>query len=185
MASETPTTAKTPMEEAFLRRLIPEEIPPASPAETGNQPTTPRSPVDVILAIREDMARFQKVSSGSSKQEFRESLRATMKAACMDALQQSAQRSAAAAADAADGHGQKRPGGRGRPSARRPDDTHGGGIPVWPNIEPILEYLKEREASRPKLSRAQVRRLAKSVLREMEAKKGPSEKQSSKKEILS
>ena len=35
----------------------------------------------------------------------------------------------------------------------------GADRPDYPNIEPIVEYLQERGAIRPKLSRAQIRRL--------------------------
>jgi hypothetical protein len=85
------------MEEAFLRRLIPETIPSAKTENRQHQ-----SPVDAIIALRKDMAEFQKASGGkeSFKEEtFKETLRATMKVACMGALQRGAlQRSAVGAA---------------------------------------------------------------------------------------
>jgi hypothetical protein len=168
MASEVITSkTTTPMEEAFLRRLIPETIPSAKTVNRQHQ-----SPVDAIIALRKDMAEFQKV--GSDKQALRETLRATMKAACMEALQQSAA-DAAAADDAADADGQ-RPGRRGRPSGSASGANHPNG-PVYPNIEPIVKYLTERKVIRPKLSREQIRRLAASVLGEKPktSEKGSSE----------
>jgi len=39
----------------------------------------------------------------------------------------------------------------------------GADRPDYPNIEPIVEYLQERGAIRPKLSRAQIRRLKASL----------------------
>jgi hypothetical protein len=170
MALETTTTTKTtktPMEEAFLRKLLPETIPPAAAA--GN-------PVDVILALRKDMAALQKV--GGDKQAFRENLRATMKAACMEALLR-ANADAVANAAAREGDAADR--------RRRPNDGSGAAAAAadcpnglgYLNIEPIVEYLQERRAIRPKLSRAKIRRLAKRVLAE-QAKKESSEKESSK-----
>jgi hypothetical protein len=112
--------------------------------ETIPSATTGNSPVDVILGLRKDMAEFQKVSSKEAFKEeaFKETLRATMKVACMGALQ----RSAVGAA------------GDGRDADR------------YPNIKPIVDYLTERGVIRPKLSRARIRRLAKSVLAEKTAK---------------
>jgi hypothetical protein len=40
----------------------------------------------------------------------------------------------------------------------------GADRPDYPNIEPIVEYLQERRLVRPKLSRAQIRRLEESSL---------------------
>jgi hypothetical protein len=96
------------------------------------------NPVDAIIAFREDMARFRKV--GISKEALREAVRKELNAACMEGLQQSA---TDAGAD------------------RRPVDR-----PGYLNIEPFVEYLTERWAIRPKLPRARIRRLAKSVLKE-------------------
>ena len=122
MASETMASETTPQEESSLRALLPETIPPAT--RNGQQP---QSPADVIIALREDMARFQKVRS---KEALREALRKELREACKEALQ------------------------RGAGAAGCPDDGSG-----YPNIEPIVEYLQERGAIRPKLSRAQIRRL--------------------------
>jgi hypothetical protein len=166
------------MEEAFLRRLFPETIAPvATAAATGGQPA-PRSPVDVILAIREDMARFQKIGGDKPafKETLREVLRKELRAQCMEALQRSATAAAAAAHE-----GGASAGGQRRPN-RRPN---AGPIAGYPNIEPIVEYLQERGANRPKLPRAQVRRLAKSVLAEKASQKtseGTSKKESGEKE---
>jgi hypothetical protein len=118
MASQTTVLeTTTPLEKSSLRRLLPETIPSA----TGNG--QPQSPVDVIIALRKELAEFRKVSN---KQALRETLRKELRAACKEALHR-----AGAGAD-------------------RPD---------YPNIEPIVEYLQERGAIRPKLSRAQIRRL--------------------------
>jgi hypothetical protein len=126
-------------------------------------------PVDVILALRKDVAAFQRVSDGGGgdkqafKEALRESVREELKKACMEALQRSS-----AVGAAVDDAGADR---------RRPVDR-----PGYLNIEPIVEYLTEREVIRPKLSRAQVRRLAKSVLRE---KQSSGEKQSSSEKEIS
>ena len=80
----------------------------------------------MYIALREDMARFRKVSS---KEALREALRKELRAACKEALLRTV------AAD----------------------------CPDYPNIEPIVEYLQERGAIRPKLSRAQIRRLKASL----------------------
>jgi hypothetical protein len=111
MASETMALETPLQEESSLRTLFPETIPSA----TGN-------PVDVIIALRKDMAEFQKVSS---KEALREKLRKELRAACKEALQRGT-------ADCPNG---------------------------YPDIEPIVEYLRERGVIRPKLSRAQIRRL--------------------------
>jgi hypothetical protein len=156
MALEATTiTSKTttPMEEVFLRKLLPEEISPAATA--GN-------PVDATIAFQEDMARFQR--AGISKEALREAVRKELNAsACMEALQK---RSDADAVDAG--------------ADRRPN----GDRPGYLNIELILEYLREREAIRPKLSRAEIRRLAKSVLKQSSEKTSKKESSliSSKKE---
>jgi hypothetical protein len=60
-----------------LKALLPETIPSA----TGNG--QPQSPVDVIIALRKELAEFQKVSS-------KEALREELRAACKEALQRGA-----------------------------------------------------------------------------------------------
>ena len=89
----------------------------------------PQSPADVIIGLRKDLAEFQRTSS---KEALREALRKELREACEGALQRASAAGAAAAA---------------------------AGCPSYPNIEPIVEYLQERGAIRPKLSRAQIRRL--------------------------
>jgi hypothetical protein len=121
MALETTVLEEsTSREELSLETLLPETIPSA----TGNG--QPQSPVDVILGLREDLAKFQKASS---KQAFKETLRKELREACKEALQQ------------------------GAAGAGYPDGSS------YPNIELIVEYLRERGAIRPKLSRARRRRL--------------------------
>jgi hypothetical protein len=175
MASEATTPASTSIliEAAFLRRLLPETIPPV--AETGNPI------VDTIIALREDMARFQKIGGDKPafKQALREALRKELRAACMEALQREAlQREANDALHSSRSPQQQQ---RRRPNRRRPNNDDSS-VTSYPNIKPIVDYLAEREASRPKLPRAQVRRLARSVLREMQSS---GEKQSSEKESSS
>jgi hypothetical protein len=152
MASETMVleiTTSQPQARSLEGSSLEKLLPETIPSATGN-------PVDVIIGMRKDMAEFLK--AGGDKQAFRETLREELKKACMEALQRSA--AAAAAADASDGVSRDGPAG-------------------YPNIEPIVEYLTERGVIRPKLSRAQVRRLAKSVLKES------SEKTSKKESLVS
>jgi hypothetical protein len=170
MASETTiaskaTPATTPMDEAFLRRLLPETIPPAT---TGN-------PVDVIPALRKDMAEFQK-ASGGNKQDFKKDLRAAMRAALREELREelrAACKKVVLHAGESPGTGDS-PGTGGNTTATAGAGCPGGAARI--DIGPIVEYLTGRGVITPKLSRAQIRRLGKSVLREMEAKKGPSER---------
>ena len=79
MASQTTVLeTTTPLEKSSLRRLLPETIPSA----TGNG--QPQSPVDVIIALRKDMAEFQKVGN---KETLRETLREELRVACKEAWQ--------------------------------------------------------------------------------------------------
>jgi hypothetical protein len=80
MALETTVLEEsTPQPQApSLETLLPETIPSA----TGNG--QPQSPVDVIIALRKDMAEFQKVGN---KETLRETLREELRVACKEALQ--------------------------------------------------------------------------------------------------
>jgi hypothetical protein len=105
-----------------------------------------QSPVDVILAMREELAEFQRTTT---KEAFREKLRKEMQAACVDALHR--------AADAAR------------------NGEAAGGCPSYPNIDLIVEYLRERVllqmlVFRPKLSRARQRELEAAIEREEASK---------------
>jgi hypothetical protein len=140
MDSEATTSeTTTPLEGAFLRKLLPETIPSA----TGNG-QKPRSPVDVVIALREDLARFQRV--GGNKQALRETLRKELREACRDALHRAGAAVVAGAGDdtssAADADTVA---GAGRPDADRPG---------YLNIEPIVEYLTERRHQAQAFARA-------------------------------
>ena len=76
MASETMVLEES-TQAPSLETLLPRTIPSA----TGNG--QPRSPADVIIGLRKDLAEFQRTSS---KEALREALRKELRAACKEAL---------------------------------------------------------------------------------------------------